>query len=184
MEQQLEQIAVDLVARAVRAGATGADATVVEADEFSTALRLGEIEKLKEAASKALGLRIFLGERSASSFSSDFSAASLELLVARTLAMAKVTSEDPSGGLPDASLLGKFEGDLGLYSPDVEAFSTEERIDYARRAERAARSTPIRGLRTQKADISRQRSAAALMPTHWDFPAAIAPRIARSLRLR
>ena len=74
MEQQLEQIATELVGRAMRAGATAADATVLESDEFSTALRLGEIEKLKEAASKALGLRIFLGVRSASSFSSDFSA--------------------------------------------------------------------------------------------------------------
>jgi PmbA protein len=144
MEQQLEQIAVDLVARAMKAGATGADATVVESDEFSTALRLGEIEKLKEAASKALGLRVFLGARSASSFSSDFSPASLDLLVGRTLATAKVTSEDPSGGLPDASLLGKYEGDLELYSDDVEAFSTEERIDYARRAERAALDTDPR----------------------------------------
>ncbi len=144
MEQQLEQIAIDLVARAMRAGATGADATVLEADEFSTALRLGEIEKLKEAASKALGLRVFLGVRSASSFSSDFSTASLERLVDRTMAMARVTSEDPSGGLPDAALLGKYEGDLGLYSDDVEAFSTEERIDYARRAERAALDTDPR----------------------------------------
>ena len=107
MEQQLEQIAAELVGRAMRAGATAADATVLESDEFSTALRLGEIEKLKEAASKALGLRIFLGARSASSFSSDFSAISLERLVERTLAMAQVTSEDPASGLPDASLLGK-----------------------------------------------------------------------------
>ncbi len=138
MEQQLEQIAVELVERAKKAGATAADVTVLESDEFSTALRLGEIEKLKEAASKALGLRIFIGARSASSFSSDFSTSSLERLVERTLAMARVTSEDPSSGLPDASLLGKYSGDLDLYSDDVAALSTEERIDYARRAERAA----------------------------------------------
>jgi PmbA protein len=142
--EQLEQIAVDLVGRAVRAGASAADVTVVEADEFSTALRLGEIEKLKEAASKALGLRILLGARSASSFSSDFSAASLSQLVDRTLAMARVTSEDPAGGLPDASLLGKYEGDLDLYSADVAAYTTEERIDYARRAEKAALDTDPR----------------------------------------
>src|SRR5208283_5708500 len=98
MEQQLEQIAVELVNRAMRAGATAADVTVHEADDFSTALRLGQIEKLKEAASKALGLRILLGARSASSFSSDFSAASLDRLVERTLAMALVTSEDPANG--------------------------------------------------------------------------------------
>ncbi len=32
----------------------------------------------------------------------------------------------------------KYDGDLGLYSDDVATLSTEERIDYARRAERAA----------------------------------------------
>ena len=138
MEHPLEQIATDLVDRAMRAGATAADVTIHENDDFSTALRLGQIEKLKEAASKALGLRIFLGERSASSFSSDFSPASLERLVARTLAMARVTSEDPASGLPDAALLGRYEGELQLYSDDVAALSTEERIAYARRAEQAA----------------------------------------------
>jgi PmbA protein len=138
MENQLQQIAVELVDRAMRAGATAADVTVFESDDFSTALRLGQIEKLKEAASKALGLRIFLGVRSASSFSSDFSTTSLQLLVDRTLAMARVTSEDPASGLPEAALLGSYEGELGLYSDDVAALSTEDRIDYARRAERAA----------------------------------------------
>src|SRR5579872_2922636 len=130
MEQQLEQIATDLVDRAMRAGATAADVTVSEADEFSTALRLGQIEKLKEAASKALGLRVFKGIRSASSFSSDFSEASLARLVERTLAMADVTSEDPASGLPDAALLGRYEGDLELYSDDVAQLSTGERIEY------------------------------------------------------
>jgi PmbA protein len=144
MEQQLEQIAVEVVNRALRGGATAADVIVHEADEFSTALRLGQIEKLKEAASKALGLRIFRGIRSASSFSSDFSASSLERLVERTLAMARVTSEDPASGLPDAALLGRYEGDLGLYSEDVAELSTEERIDYARRAEQAALSADPR----------------------------------------
>ena len=56
----------------------------------------------------------------------------------RTLAMARVTSEDPASGLPDAALLGQYEGDLGLYSEDVAELSTEDRIDYARRAEQAA----------------------------------------------
>jgi len=137
-ETQLEQIAVDLVKRAMQAGASAADASVNEADEFSTTLRLGQIEKLKEAGSKSLGLRMYLGVRSASSYSSDFSPAALERLVERTLAMARVTSEDPASGLADADLLGRYEGDLGLYYDDVAAQTAEERIDYARRAERAA----------------------------------------------
>ena len=137
-QEQLEQIAQDLVSRAMKAGATAADAIVREGDEFSTTIRLGQIESLKEAASKVLGIRIFLGTRSASSYSSDFSSASLTTLVDRTLAMARVTSEDPANGLPESSELGRYQGDLGLYSADIAALSAEERIGLAKRAEQAA----------------------------------------------
>ena len=124
--------------RAKAAGATAADVIVREADEFSTTLRMGKIENLKEAASKALGLRVLLGIRSASSFSSDFSEQSLGRLVERTVAMARVTSEDPASGLPEQNQLGRYAGDLELYSNDVESLSTADRIQLARRAEEAA----------------------------------------------
>jgi PmbA protein len=137
-QDQLEQIAQDLVRRAMKAGATAADATVREGDEFSTTIRLGQIENLKEAASKVLGLRMFLGTRSASSYSSDFSADSLNRLVERTIEMARVTSEDPASGLPQAEELGRHAGDLQLYSEDVAGLTAEERIAVARRAEQAA----------------------------------------------
>ena len=143
-EAQLEQVAQDLIQRAASAGATAADAVVREADEFSTVVRLGKIESLKEAASKALGLRVFLGARSATSYSSDFSAASLAQLVDRTLEMARVTSEDPASGLADRELLGCYPGDLRLYADDVSLMSTEERIGLARRAEEAALATDPR----------------------------------------
>ncbi|MGA2628944.1 MAG: metallopeptidase TldD-related protein [Terriglobia bacterium] len=134
----LEQFASELVERAVRTGATAADAVVREADEFSTAVRLGKIESLKEAASKALGLRAFVGDRSATSYSSDFSSQSLARIVERTLDMARVTSEDSASGLPPAELLGRYAGDLQLYHSDVAELSTERRIELARVAEDAA----------------------------------------------
>src|SRR5947207_8318028 len=137
-EQHLEQIASDLIDRATRAGATAADVVVREADEFSTTVRLGKIESLKEAAAKNLSLRVFLGARSATSFSSDFSPLSLSQLVERTIAMARVTSEDPASGLPDRELLGRYTGDLELYSADVGEMTPDERIGFARRAEEAA----------------------------------------------
>jgi PmbA protein len=143
-ENPLEQIAVDLVARAMKAGATAADAVVREGEEFSSVLRLRKIESLKEAASKALGLRVFIGTRSASSYSSDFSATSLDRLVGRTLAMARATSEDPASGLPEPEALGKYSGDLKLYSGDVRELSTDDRIAMARRAEEAALSADPR----------------------------------------
>ncbi len=143
-ELDLEQIAIDLIDKATTAGASAADVVVLEGEEFSTTLRLGKIEKLKEASSKGLGLRVFIGTQSASAFSSDFSPASVGMLVERTLEMARETSEDPASSLPEARLLGRYEGDLQLYCPDVAAFPTEERIAYARRAEEAAMASDPR----------------------------------------
>jgi PmbA protein len=137
-DNHLEKITVGLVERAVAAGGSAADVIAYEADEFSTTVRLGKIENLKEAASRALGVRLFLGARSATAFSSDFSDSSLERLVRRTLEMARATSEDPASGLPDPNLLGAYAGDLELYSADIGELSPETRIEMARRAEAAA----------------------------------------------
>ena len=68
-ELNLEQIAKDLVDKATVAGASAADVVLLEGEEFSTSLRLGKIEKLKEAASKGLGLRVFIGTQSAPALS-------------------------------------------------------------------------------------------------------------------
>jgi PmbA protein len=134
----LKQIAVEVVERAMKAGATGAEAVVREGSEFSSVVRLGEVETLKESGAKALGLRVFLGQRAASTYTSDFSAEGIERLISGAIELARVTSEDPYAGLPDPSLLGSIPGDLDLYYDDVYSLSTADRIDYARRAEAAA----------------------------------------------
>ena len=52
--------------------------------------------------------------------------------------LAKITSPDPTAGLPEKSELGSLSGDLQLYFDDVYSLAPEERIEYARRAEKAA----------------------------------------------
>lgn len=143
-QNQLEQIAQELIGRTMRAGASAADVVVREGEEFSATIRMRQIESLKEAASKALGLRIFLGTRSASATSQDFSGRSLDRLVERTVAMAHATSDDAAAGLPERERLGRYDGDLALFYPDVAKLATEERLDYARRAEDAALSADPR----------------------------------------
>lgn len=140
----LETLAQDLVDRAMKAGASAADVVVREGDEFTATLRMKEIESLKEAASKALGLRMFRGTRSASSYSQDFSPRALDRLVERTLAMTSATSEDPAAGLVEREQLGQYKGDLALFFPEVARLSTDERLDWARRAEEAALSADAR----------------------------------------
>jgi PmbA protein len=138
LETDLRDLAQDIVRRAMAVGATAAECVVREGDEFSTLVRLGQVETLKESGSKAIGLRVFHGQRAASTYSSDFSRDSLDRMVKSALELAKITSEDPYAGIPDPSQLGSLSGDLDLYSADVYSLPGEERISYARRTEKAA----------------------------------------------
>lgn len=138
LETDLKELAQDVVRQAMAGGATAAECVVREGDEFSTLVRLGQVETLKESGSKAIGVRVFNGKRAASTYSSDFSRAGLERMVKSALELSKITSEDPFGGIPEASQLGSLSGDLDLYSADVYSLPGEERISYARRAEKAA----------------------------------------------
>ena len=135
----LQQLASDVLARALRAGATDAEAVVYEGDEFSTLVRLGQVETLKESGSRAVGLRVFIGQRTASTSSSDFSRESLDRLVEGAVTLARITSEDPFAGLPDASDFGQHDAaGQRLYFDDVNLQPPSERIEIARAVEAAA----------------------------------------------
>jgi PmbA protein len=138
----MQQLAADVVERAVRAGATEAEVVIREGDEFSTLVRLGQVETLKESGARGIGLRVFLGpggaHRTANTSTSDFSDAGLAHLVSGAMDLAQVTSQDPFAGLPEASAMGRLDGELDLYYEDVYSLPTAQRIEYARRAEAAA----------------------------------------------
>src|SRR6202142_3480673 len=118
LETDLRDPAHDTVRRAINGGATAAESGAREGDEFSTPVRLGQVETLKESGSRSIGVRVFNGQRAASTYSSDFSAASLERMVKSALELSKITSEDPFGGIPDPSQLGQLAGDIVLYHED------------------------------------------------------------------
>src|ERR1700761_7477560 len=144
----LQRLAADVVERALRAGAAEAEAVIREGDEFSTLVRMGQVETLKESGARGIGVRVFLGSagayRTANTSTSDFSEAGLAHLVHGALDLAKVTSVDPFAGLPEASATGQLQQDLKLYYDDVYDLPPAERIDYARRAEAAALSADPR----------------------------------------
>src|SRR5512147_1650161 len=121
--QPLADIAALLLAAAKRHGATAADVVVAEGSSLDVGVRLGDIEKLKQARQKHLGLRAFVGERSAITSSADFSRDALERLAEDTCALARITAPDPYSGLPDAAELARTIPDLDLYDPDVESLS-------------------------------------------------------------
>jgi len=134
----LESLASDVVALARKAGASDAEAVVRQGDEFSVTVRMGEVETLKESGSRGLGLRVFLGHRSASTSTSDLTADGICQLVDGAMALVKVTEDDPFNGLPETAEFGSLTDDLHLYYDDVYSLSGPERIEWARACEAAA----------------------------------------------
>src|SRR5271156_2596466 len=141
---EMQQLAADVVERALRAGATEAEAVIREGDEFSTLVRLGQVETLKESGSRGVGLRVFLSQRAASTSSSDFSSEGIEHLVSGAIALARVTSEDPFAGLPEPGAFGQLSNDLDLFYEDVYSLPGDQRIASPRRAEAAALAADTR----------------------------------------
>ena len=52
LETDLKDLAQGIVRRAMQGGATAAECVIREGDEFSTLVRLGQVETLKEAGSR------------------------------------------------------------------------------------------------------------------------------------
>ena len=85
----------DILAIAKNKGASTGDVVMVESESFSVTVRMGEVEKISQAGEKRLGIRLFLGNSSASASTSDISKQSIEKLVDDTIKMARVTAQVP-----------------------------------------------------------------------------------------
>lgn len=114
--EQACRIAQSLVERAISVGASAADALYVGQTSTSVEMRLGELESVGRSEGEEIGLRLFVGQQSATVASSDLSDDALALLVERGIAMARRAPEDIYSGLAPGDLLER--GDL----PELDAF--------------------------------------------------------------
>ncbi len=131
-------LAIQSVKLALERGASDAECTIAEGEEFSAHVRMRELEQLKDAGSRRAGLRVLVGKRVGSAHTSDLSSAGIQQMVESALALAAISTEDPFADLPDPSELGSLIGDLQLYSDDILNFDTAARIQAAIEAEEAA----------------------------------------------
>jgi PmbA protein len=137
-------LATQIIRLARDRGATDAECTLAEGEEFSALVRMRSLERLKDAGSRAAGLRVLVGQRVGSSYTSDLSSEGIRELVASAIELAAISTEDPHAGLPEASELGALPGDLQLYSADIATTATDYRIEQARQTEEAAFSADPR----------------------------------------
>jgi PmbA protein len=148
------ELATGTIRLALDRGATDAECTLAEGEEFSALVRMRSLETLKDAGSRAAGLRVLVGQRVGSSYTSDLSAEGIRKLVDSAIELAAISSEDPHAGLPDPSELGKLAGDLQLFSADVNTLDTDHRIEQARQTEEAAFAADPRITNSEGASFS------------------------------
>src|SRR5204863_396472 len=117
-------VAEQMLALARKAGADGAEVLVRDGTELEVKVRLGEPELIKEAGSRALGLRVIKDQRVAVTYTSDLTPAGLERLARESVELAarrtvaKLGARKlPTGAAPvvfspeaGRSLLGQFAG--------------------------------------------------------------------------
>ena len=129
-----------LLEKAKKAGADDADAVIMHGISLGVSYRLGKSEDLQRSEGRDLGLRVLLGRRQAMVSTTDFAEDALDTLVERAIAMARAVPEDPYCGLIDPEQLARDWPDLEL--ADTREPQAEQLIDWARRAEEAARAIP------------------------------------------
>ncbi|GAC1551459.1 MAG: TldD/PmbA family protein [Vulcanimicrobiaceae bacterium] len=140
MESDLD-VARRIVALAMDAGATQAEATYTVADRFSTEARGEEVVKLEQSVARGVTVRVFVDGAKAALGTSDLSAAGLERFVREAVDAARFVAPDPHAGLPEpAAEAAPAAGELAMYAADVRARPAEAKIEDALALERIARS--------------------------------------------
>jgi PmbA protein len=95
------------LAAARAAGADAADALYVGDGATSISVRLGKLEDIGRAEGEEIGVRVFVGQRSASVSSSDLTPSALREAAERAVAMARLAPEDPYAGLAPEDRLAR-----------------------------------------------------------------------------
>jgi len=139
MNEDLLSMASDIVERARRLGADEVDAYVVSSTESSVQVRRGAIERVKEAGSQTLGLRVITGKRTSVCATSDLTPRILQQFVQDAVDLASISEPDQYAGLPDRTdLASGREVSLQLYDERIDSLSADEMRDMALRCESAA----------------------------------------------
>src|SRR5882672_3156874 len=100
--KECQRTAEQMLAYAKKAGADDAEALVRDGAELEVKVRLGEPELVKEAGSRALGLRVLHDHRAAVTYTSDFSPAAMERFARESVELAALAEPDETAELPSS----------------------------------------------------------------------------------
>ena len=137
-EKNLKETAEVLVARGMKLGATQVEASVSRGNKFSASVRDGDIEKLEEAGTRSISIRVWVEGRKAAASTSDFREETLQKLLRNAIERARLSEADPFAGLPDKEPVSADWREMKIYDPEVENITPEKMVAWARQAESLA----------------------------------------------
>ncbi|HEY7956288.1 MAG TPA: metallopeptidase TldD-related protein, partial [Polyangia bacterium] len=162
---ELIEIAERACALAKKHGADAAEAQVQAGGELTTKVRLGKPELVQEAASKALGLRLFRDQRAALTYTSDLSPGALDRFVADSVELARLAEPDELNQLPPKDLLARELPELELWDEQALSTTAADALAICVRAEKAARDFSSKVTNSEGATYSRTAGAGAFATT-------------------
>jgi PmbA protein len=161
------ELAAHVVKLALRAGAGECDVVVRAFEESEVQVRLGETERLIEAGSRSLGLRVITGGRTAVCSTSDLHEAAIERFARETVELAAISASDEHAGLPHPDELARPGADgLQLYDERLPALTTDEKIAMAKACEAAAFALDPRISNSDGAGVATRIGEVALANSH------------------
>ena len=138
MSKQDQDIIEKALSAAKQAGADGADVSFIKGGGLDVQVRLGKVESAERAEDYQMGMRVFVGQKSATISSGQLDDENITELAERAVAMAKHAPEDPYARLATAEEQAKSFPDIELF--DDTSFSTEKLTEIALACEEAALS--------------------------------------------
>ena len=155
-QDQLKQLARDVLSFAREKGGTDAAVEISEGGGLSVSVRKGKIETIEQNKDKGMGVTVFIGQKRGNASTSDFSPAALRATVDAAYNIARFTADDDCAGLADADMLEMAPRDLQLFYPWM--ISAEEAVVLAQRAEAAAFAVDPRVTNSEGAGVHVQQS--------------------------
>lgn len=163
MNEDLRSVASDIVDKARALGADEADAYVRSGIESTVSVRKGETEKLIEAGSRYVSIRVIKDKRTAVCNTSDLTPRALDEMVRTAVELAQISEPDEYAGLPDKDELALDTGAaLQLYDERIESLTVDEMKDIVLRAEQAAFDHDSRITNSEGAEFGAERGMLVL----------------------
>ncbi|MCK5145704.1 TldD/PmbA family protein [bacterium] len=135
VDKKLVRLAEDLVSYAKNKGADQVQISINEGSNFSVDVLQGKIEKLTEAGSKNVAIKVIKDQKVATGSSSDLDQDTLYGLIDRSLQRAVLLNPDPFSALPEKQSATVNAESLNIYDASIQKLRPENKIKMAKKIE-------------------------------------------------